>query len=88
MTPIKWNNILGFNDNDQYHLFLPLHHIGGLAIILRAIHLGFSVNINAGKLNISYESSIISLVPTLLISLMALVGDLIESMMKRDAKLK
>jgi len=69
-SSIKWNDALDFKDDDQYHLYLPLYHIGGLAIIMRALHLGFSVNINVEKkLETKYQSSIISVVPTLLISL-------------------
>ena len=41
----NWNNFLHFKSDDQFLCCLPIHHIGGLAVILRALIYGFSVNL-------------------------------------------
>ena len=68
-----WNEIINFSQNDIYYNCLPLHHIGGIAIIFRALFFGFKI-VLADKFNskliidelIKHNVSIISLVPTML----------------------
>ena len=68
-----WNKIIHFNQNDVYFNCLPLHHIGGLSIIFRALLFGFKV-ILADKFDknfsiqemIQHQTNIVSLVPTML----------------------
>ena len=69
----NWNEFLQFQSNDQFLCCLPLHHIGGLAVMLRAVIFGFSVNLVStfeAKLVldtiIKHPVTIISLVPTML----------------------
>ena len=72
-SSLKWKKAIMLSHQDSYLLCLPLYHIGGLAIIMRALHIGFSVSINLNIKNnfIPFKNiSIISVVPTLLISLM------------------
>ena len=72
-SSLKWEKAVKLNNQDNYLLCLSLYHIGGLAIIMRALHLGFSISINMDIKNnfIDFNnSSIISVVPTLLIDLM------------------
>ena len=79
----NWNKFLQFQPNDQFLCCLPLHHIGGLAVMLRALMFGFSVNLVStfeAKLVldtiIKYPVSIISLVPTMLKRILDLEGGL------------
>jgi len=79
----NWNVFLQFQSNDQFLCCLPLHHIGGLAVMLRALMFGFSVNLVStfeAKLVldtiIKYPVSIISLVPTMLKRILDLEGGL------------
>ena len=69
----NWNEFLQFKSTDQFLCWLPLHHIGGFAAMLRALIFGFSVNLVStfeAKLVldtiIKYPVTIISLVPTML----------------------
>ena len=68
-SSIKWKKAIGLNKNDKYLLSLPLYHVSGLAIIMRSLHLGFSVNINSAPAGIS-DSTVFSAVPTLLTELL------------------
>ena len=68
-SSLKWKDKINLGSSDNYILALPLFHIGGLAIIMRSLHIGFSVDIVEdlqNKLNVNNNSSIISLVPTML----------------------
>ena len=70
-SSLKWEKAVFLNNSDSYMLCLPLYHIGGLAILMRALHIGFSVNLNFDlKNNFTYfkNISIISVVPTLLMN--------------------
>ena len=68
-----WHGVINFDQNDIYYNCLPLHHIGGLSIIFRALFFGFKI-VLADKFNsklaiddmIQHNVSIISLVPTML----------------------
>ena len=65
----KWQKKLKLNKKDEYMLCLPLYHIGGLAIIMRALHIGFSINIIdnlSSHHSIGKNITITSLVPTML----------------------
>ena len=69
----NWNNFLKFNINDQFLCCLPLHHVGGFAVLIRALIYGFSVNLVTNfqaeivlKNIQDYPVTIISLVPTML----------------------
>ena len=68
-SSIKWKKAIDLNKNDKYLLSLPLYHVSGLAIIMRSLHLGFSVNINSAPAGIS-DSTVFSAVPTLLTELL------------------
>ena len=79
----NWNEFLKFQSNDQFLCCLPLHHIGGLAVMLRALIFGFSVNLVPTfeaqmvlDTIIKYPVSIISLVPTMLKRILDLEGGL------------
>ena len=79
----NWNEFLQFQPNDQFICCLPLHHIGGLAVMLRALMFGFSVNLVStfeAKLVlgtiIKHPVTIISLVPTMLKRILDLEGGL------------
>ena len=79
----NWNEFLQFQPNDQFLCCLPLHHIGGLAVMLRALMFGFSVNLVStfeAKLVlgtiIKHPVTIISLVPTMLKRILDLEGGL------------
>ena len=65
-SSIKWKDAIKLNSDDIYMLNLPLYHISGLAIIMRSIHIGFSVKIDTGLQHEQYNSTIISAVPTLI----------------------
>ena len=68
-SSLKWKNKINLTSSDSYILCLPLYHIGGLAVIMRALHIGFSVNIIDNFKNESYPDinlTAISLVPTIL----------------------
>ena len=79
----NWNNFLQFEPNDQFLCCLPLHHIGGLAVLIRALIYGFSVNLVTRfqaevvlKTIQIHPVSIISLVPTMLKRITDLEGGL------------
>ncbi len=79
----NWNEFLQFQLSDQFLCCLPLHHIGGLAVVLRALIFGFSVNLvstfEAQKVLdtiIKFPVTIISLVPTMLNRILELEGGL------------
>ena len=74
----NWNDFLNFEKKDQFLCCLPLHHIGGLAVIVRGLLFRFSINLaesfNADllyKLIKKYPISIVSLVPTMLEKIIA-----------------
>ena len=82
----NWNNFLQFESADQFLCCLPLHHIGGLAVLIRALIYGFSVNlVNEFKPEVilttiqKHPVTIISLVPTMLKRILDIDGGL-ESM--------
>ena len=69
----NWNRFLEFENHDQFLCCLPLHHIGGLAVVVRALIYGFSINLaDSFKSHLLYTIikthpiSIVSLVPTML----------------------
>ena len=69
----NWDSFLTFNCEDQFLCCLPLHHIGGLAVIVRGLIYGFCINLaESFSANLIYELikkypiSIVSLVPTML----------------------
>ena len=69
----NWNSFLRFKNQDQFLCCLPLHHIGGLAVVVRALIYGFSINLANSfnsellyKIIKKYPISIVSLVPTML----------------------
>ena len=77
----NWNEFLPFYSTDQFLCCLPLHHIGGLAVMLRALMFGFSVNLVSNfeaKLVLdtisNHPVTIISLVPTMLKRILELAG--------------
>ncbi|MBC8256687.1 MAG: AMP-binding protein [Candidatus Marinimicrobia bacterium] len=79
----NWNGFLQFQKTDQFLCCLPLHHIGGLAVMLRALKFGFSINLVSTfeaqlVLNtmIKYPVTIISLVPTMLKRILDIEGGL------------
>ena len=79
----NWNNFLKFKPEDQFLCCLPLHHIGGLAVLLRALINGFSVNlVTKFQAEIvlrtiqNYPVTIISLVPTMLKRILDIKGGL------------
>ena len=62
-----WNNEIIFEPEDRYAVCLSLDHISGIAVLYRSIYYRFGLNIFDNYRNIhSLESSIISLVPTIL----------------------
>ena len=69
---ISWNHEIEFKSIDRYACCIPLHHIGGISIIVRSTIVGFSVDLclpfNSDKVRdiIDKSISIISLVPTML----------------------
>ena len=79
----NWNGFLQFDPTDQFLCCLPLHHIGGLAVLIRALIYGFSVNlINEFQAEIviktlqNHPVTIISLVPTMLKRILYIEGGL------------
>ena len=69
----NWNEFLEFQSEDQFLCCLPLYHIGGFAVLIRALLYGFSVNLmqdfeekNIHNTIEKYPVTIISLVPTML----------------------
>ena len=72
-SSLKWEKAIDLQSQDEYLLCLPLYHISGLAVIMRALHIGFSISLNMNIKNnfiLFDKSSVISVVPTLLIDLM------------------
>ena len=67
-SSMKWIKAIDLNESDTYLLSLPLYHISGLAIIMRALHVGFAVNIDKPSSGIS-NANVFSVVPTMLIEL-------------------
>ncbi len=83
MSCKNWNEFLLFEKQDQFLCCLPLNHIGGLAVIIRALIYGFSVNlisdfdaINVNNAIANNPVTIISLVPTMLKRILSLDGGL------------
>ena len=79
----NWNKFLNFEHSDQFLCCLPLHHIGGLAVLIRALMYGFSVSlINEFQVEVvlktiqNHPVTIISLVPTMLKRILDLNGGL------------
>ena len=77
-----WDKIFQFNKDDVYYNCLPLHHIGGLAIIFRALLFGFKVILNdkfdaelISNHIIQYKVNMVSLVPTMLSRILKLDFD-------------
>jgi len=68
-SSMKWKKAVSLSKKDTYLLSLPLHHIAGLGILMRALHIGFSINVDSPSSGLSH-STIFSAVPTLLIELM------------------
>lgn len=69
----NWNKFLEFKEKDQFLCCLPLNHIGGLAVMLRALLFNFSVNListfDPKEVLTTIKKNpitIISLVPTML----------------------
>ena len=52
-SSIKWQEAINLNKDDIYMLNLSLHHISALAIIMRSIHIGFSVKMRICPSNTS-----------------------------------
>ena len=82
----NWNGFLQFEPDDQFLCCLPLHHVGGLAVLIRALIYGFSVNLvhtfdvkTVHNVVSNHPVTIISLVPTMLKRILAIKGGL-ESM--------
>jgi len=67
-SSMKWIKVIDLSKNETYLLSLPLYHISGLAIIMRALHAGFAVNIDKPSSGIS-NADVFSVVPTMLIEL-------------------
>ena len=81
----NWNDFLQFKSEDQFLCCLPLHHIGGFAVVIRALIYGFSVNLvqsfHAKEVHhaiMANPVTIISLVPTMLKRLLNRGGGLEE----------
>ena len=81
----NWDGFLQFEPNDQFLCCLPLHHIGGLAVLIRSLIYGFSVNlIKSFKAEVihevisNYPITMISLVPTMLKRILAIKGGLVS----------
>ena len=79
----NWNKFINFEHSDQFLCCLPLHHIGGLAVLIRALMYGFSVSlINEFQVEVvlktiqNHTVTIISLVPTMLKRILDLDGGL------------
>lgn len=77
----NWHDFLDFQGSDQFLCCLPLHHIGGMAVIIRGLIYGFSVNLVTGfNADVIYKAvrdhavTIISLVPTLLKRILEIPG--------------
>ena len=71
-SSLKWSKAVNLKKEDQYLLALPMHHIGGLAIIMRAVHVGFSVILSSQfekYIESNKKATIISIVPTQLYEL-------------------
>jgi o-succinylbenzoate---CoA ligase len=73
----SWHQEVQFTEHDNYLLCLPVAHVGGLNIIVRALLYGFNISIaidfntnNVSQLIHHREISIISLVPTMMSRLM------------------
>ena len=80
----NWNSFLQFESADQFLCCLPLHHIGGFAVLMRALIYSFSVNlVHIFKADVvynvisNYPVNIISLVPTMLKRILDIDGGLV-----------
>ncbi|MBT3251978.1 MAG: o-succinylbenzoate--CoA ligase [Candidatus Marinimicrobia bacterium] len=69
----SWHQEVQFTEHDNYLLCLPVSHVGGLNIIIRALLYGFNISIaidfNINKVNqliYHQDISLISLVPTMM----------------------
>lgn len=69
----NWNQFLNFIPGDQFLCCLPLTHVGGLAVLIRALIYGFSINLSKSfSSDLLYQIlskdpvTIVSLVPTML----------------------
>jgi len=65
-SSVQWQDAIGLNKNDIYMLNLPLYHISGVAIVMRSLHLGFSIKIKTDLKNDVYDSTVMSAVPTMI----------------------
>ncbi len=65
-SSVKWEEAIQINQNDTYLLNLPLFHISGIGIVMRSLHLGFTIKINTRLNEQKYDATIISMVPTML----------------------
>ena len=79
----NWNGFLQFKPSDHFLCCLPLHHIGGLAVLIRALIYGFSANLvrtfeaeTVYNVISNHPVSIISLVPTMLKRILAIENGL------------
>ena len=79
----NWNGFLNFEDTDQFLCCLPLHHIGGLPVIIRALIYSFSVHLvqtfeaqTMHNVISKHPVTIISLVPTMLKRILEIDGGL------------
>jgi len=79
----NWNDFLQFESSDQFLCCLPMHHIGGLSVMLRALIFDFSVNLVSSfdaqlvlDTIIKFPVTIISLVPTMLKRILDIEGGL------------
>jgi O-succinylbenzoic acid--CoA ligase len=77
----NWNNFLQFESGDQFLCCLPLHHIGGFAVLCRALIYGFSINlVSIFEAQAVFDAischpvTIISLVPTMLKRILEIEG--------------
>ena len=69
----NWNNFLNFNNKDNFLCCLPIHHIGGLAVLVRALIYNFSIHLaESFNSKLLYQLlnknsiTLVSLVPTML----------------------
>jgi len=76
-----WNSLIRFSRSDHHLCCLPLHHVGGLSIVVRAVLGRFSVTLmekydakRVGKYLASGEITLVSLVPAMLHDLLN-IGD-------------
>ena len=71
-SSIKWAKAVNLKKADHYLVSLPMYHIGGLAILMRAIHIGFTIvlpSIFENYIEKQNDITIISTVPAQLFEL-------------------